>query len=279
MDTSRLCTLIHAGPAGTRRAPLVLLHDGGGTIFSYFLLKAPNCAVYGIHNPRTQPPQDWEGGLPQMALEYLTVLKKRFQNRPILLGGWSLGGLVALEISRIVADQPIESRLNIKGLVMIDSVFPHPTLPAHIKSVPFQVDWDEHVKSDVKATVQYAMEQTDRLIETWQLPTWIPNPNDSLMTNGAVHGTVKTLSPPPAILLRAREAAPPPPQATEGVEDVNDIDLCRSKRFLGWEEYEPKFIRNVLDINGHHHNIFDEKNIASLNAKLKIACRALDIST
>jgi hypothetical protein len=79
--------LIHAGPTGSRRAPLFLMHDGGGTIFHYFLLKPLNRAVYGIRNPRCQPGQEWEGGLHQMADEYLSLIKPIAQRRPILLGG------------------------------------------------------------------------------------------------------------------------------------------------------------------------------------------------
>lgn len=81
------CTLIHPGPPGTRRAPLFLLHDGGGTIFNYFLLKPLNRPVYGIANPRTAPGQDWEGGLHQMAAEYLPMIKEATQGRPVMLGG------------------------------------------------------------------------------------------------------------------------------------------------------------------------------------------------
>jgi hypothetical protein len=86
-SSSSSCTVIHTGPAGTQRAPLFLLHDGGGTIFHYFLLKPLNRAVYGIQNSRVQPGQEWEGGIPEMAAEYLDAIKKVVQRRPILVGG------------------------------------------------------------------------------------------------------------------------------------------------------------------------------------------------
>jgi hypothetical protein len=157
-------------------------------------------------------------------------------------------------MSRLVADHPL-SNPRILGLIMIDSVFPHPrtlSSPPIIRSVPFQVDFDEHVRPDVRAMVQYAMAQTDVLIEKWDLPSWT-----------AEDRQLKKLVPPPAIMLRAREAAPEPEQTDgEGVLLVNDIDVCRKRRFLGWEEYETKFIRNVLDVNGHHHSIFEVRNVS-----------------
>ena len=85
--SSDVCTLIHPGPPGTRRAPLFLLHDGGGTIFSYFLLKPLNRPIYGIANPKVEQGQNWDGGLHQMAAEYLKVIKEVAAGRPVLLGG------------------------------------------------------------------------------------------------------------------------------------------------------------------------------------------------
>lgn len=111
--------------------------------------------------------------------------------------------------------------------------------------------------------VQYAMAQTDVLIKKWEPPSW-----------AAEDGQLKKLVPPPAIMLRAREAAPEPEQIEEGegVMLVNDIDVCRKRRFLGWEEYEAKFIRNVLDVNGHHHSIFEVRNVSCVVPFCRWSC-------
>jgi len=170
-------------------------------------------------------------------------------------------------MARIAADNPLDNP-PIVGLVMIDSTFPRPlNLAPDVKSVPYEVAFDEHVKPEIKAMVQHCMTQTDGLIGAWQPPSWESSTavrGSNTASNRDPNGSVDTkLLPPPAILLRAREPVPERARLS-GVRNVTDIDLSRDRRFLGWEDYPSKFIRNVLDVNGHHHNIFDQKNVSIL---------------
>ncbi|EGS17514.1 uncharacterized protein CTHT_0068440 [Thermochaetoides thermophila DSM 1495] len=56
-------------------APLVLVHDGGGTTFCYHFLGYLGRPVYGIDNPHYDSGKAWEGGIPEMAREYLKPSK------------------------------------------------------------------------------------------------------------------------------------------------------------------------------------------------------------
>jgi hypothetical protein len=170
-------------------------------------------------------------------------------------------------MARIAADNPLDNP-PIVGLVMIDSTFPHPlNLAPDVKRVPYEVAFDEHVKPEIKAMVQHCMTQTDWLIGNWHPPSWESSSaaqGSNPAGNGDLNASVGTkLLPPPAILLRAREPVPEPTRQP-GVGNVTDIDLARDRRFLGWEDYPFKFLRNVLDVNGHHHNIFDQKNVSTI---------------
>jgi hypothetical protein len=170
-------------------------------------------------------------------------------------------------MARIAADNPLDNP-PIVGLVLIDSTFPRPlNLAPDVKSVPYQVAFDEHVKPEIRAMVQHCMTQTDWLIGNWHPPSWesgSPAQGSHPAGNGDLNASVGAkLLPPPAILLRAREPVPEPARQP-GVRNVTDIDLARDRRFLGWEDYPFKFLRNVLDVNGHHHNIFDQKNVSKI---------------
>jgi thioesterase domain-containing protein len=79
--------LIQAAPQNSRRAPLFLIHDGSGTIFSYYLLESLGRAVYGIANPRAYDEAGWGGGLKEMATEYLGMIRSIQPSGKILLGG------------------------------------------------------------------------------------------------------------------------------------------------------------------------------------------------
>lgn len=66
--------------------PLVLIHDGGGTTFSYFVLGSLARDVWAIHNPKFFDGLPWEGGMDEMAKKYLDLIAGELSG-PIMLGG------------------------------------------------------------------------------------------------------------------------------------------------------------------------------------------------
>ncbi|EMD58079.1 hypothetical protein COCSADRAFT_42121 [Bipolaris sorokiniana ND90Pr] len=77
--------LIQEGP--TTKTPLFLVHDGGGTVYPYFLLNELERNVWGISNPRFKSHQNWTGGLPEMAKEYVMFMKSVLHSGEVILGG------------------------------------------------------------------------------------------------------------------------------------------------------------------------------------------------
>ena len=81
---------IQDAPAPQDALPLVLIHDGGGTVFNYWTIGPLRRQVYGISDPAFESGTDWEGwkgGIPQMAKLYCTTIKKHLKKGSILLGG------------------------------------------------------------------------------------------------------------------------------------------------------------------------------------------------
>jgi hypothetical protein len=71
-----------------RLAPLVLVHDGGGTTFSYHCLDPTNRPLYGIENPHLHQGGFWDGGVPEMASAYVGLMEAAFpEGGDVLLGG------------------------------------------------------------------------------------------------------------------------------------------------------------------------------------------------
>jgi hypothetical protein len=67
--------------------PLFLIHDGGGTVFSYFLLGSLGRTVYGISNPSFETELTWANGIASMAEYYVKLIKATCPSGDILLGG------------------------------------------------------------------------------------------------------------------------------------------------------------------------------------------------
>lgn len=68
--------------------PLILIHDGGGTIFEYCMLGSLHRRTHAIANPYFDdggsPPA---GGLQQLAQEYVEAIEATIKEGPILVGG------------------------------------------------------------------------------------------------------------------------------------------------------------------------------------------------
>lgn len=75
----------------SQHPPLVLIHDGGGTVFGYFTLGSLNRDVYAIHNPKYDTDEIWEGGMDEMARTYIGLLERSDIKQPFVIGGMHSG--------------------------------------------------------------------------------------------------------------------------------------------------------------------------------------------
>ncbi|KAL2263285.1 hypothetical protein VTK26DRAFT_7475 [Humicola hyalothermophila] len=261
---------------GRPPAPLVLIHDGGGTIFSYHCLGDLARDVYGISNPHYQTGEKW-GSIPEMAREYVKFVRAAVpRGGPVILGGWSLGGLVSLEVARQLAnddnsgDQDQQPpRLTVLGIVMIDSVCPLGRTAPILPVVRHALVWGEHTRQDTKDRIMRCFAEASDLIGRWTLPEW-PAPADP----GPGPGPEKSRpSPPPVVLLRATDPVPVP--ADYRVDAAADAN--RRDRRLGWGRYREDLIVKVIDVPGHHFTVFiGEDRLAAMTEAIRQACRALE---
>lgn len=266
--------------------PLVLFHDGGGTTVSYYHLGSLNRTVYGIADPHFFTGRAWSG-LPRMARIYANLIQSAVKSTRVLLGGWSLGGFIALEVARILQS---EGLFHVVGVVMIDSPYPHGSAadsdtlaPALVPPRPF---FHPHCAPETKMLVSQSMKRARRLVDKWTVPDWSSPPPDTPEARG----------PPPVVLLRCKEYVPHDrPQDAD--TSLVSVDRWRHMRMLGWER-SGGLVRTVLDIPGHHFNIMWEENVRSmspitysliclldylqqlepLTTQLKVACKMLDLS-
>lgn len=103
--------------AGT---PFVLFHPVGGSVVSYLPLRwlwsGPVAAIQSTGLAGGSPDEDPD--LPAMVTRYAAELRRHQPAGPYLLGGWSMGGVLAHEVGRVLAADGEQVRV-----VMIDSEF------------------------------------------------------------------------------------------------------------------------------------------------------------
>jgi amino acid adenylation domain-containing protein len=99
-------------------APLFLIHPVGGYVHSYFDLCQEldhRGAIYGLHVDVSTPSH-----IPAMAEQYIKAIKNIQPSGSYLLGGWSMGGVIAYEM----AHQLDRLGEEVDLLFMIDSFHP-----------------------------------------------------------------------------------------------------------------------------------------------------------
>lgn len=225
--------------------PLVLFHDGGGTTISYYRLGPMNRAVYGIADPHFLTGRQW-ASLPQMARIYANLIQSTLKTDRVLLGGWSLGGFIALDVARVLQ---AETRFHVVGVVMIDSPNPHghDSTPDHgtRTTVPPRPFFNPRhcYSSATKMLVLRSMKRACKLVDEWTIPDW----------------RSKADGPPPVLLLRCNETVPVSNDRTEAMS----VDRWRHLPMLGWE-MTGGLVRAVLDIPGHHFSLMWDDHVNPL---------------
>ncbi|KAI3390776.1 hypothetical protein diail_8677, partial [Diaporthe ilicicola] len=211
-----------------------------------------------------------------MARHYVELMRKTVPKGRVLLGGWSLGGLLSLEMARVLVNDP---QFTVLGLVMMDSICPKAyatkTVPAKAAIVPYKHQFGPNTKEETIEGVERCFVEARKSVESWRMPRW--DESDEEGADRAENGTKGAQSPegqpaarissssikcPPAILLRARQAVPTEPG------QVSFVDVTRHSRSLGWEEYQKGFFEEIVDISGHHFSIFAWEHIDHVSERL-----------
>ncbi|KAI0036587.1 polyketide synthase [Vararia minispora EC-137] len=237
--------------SNTSRAPLFLIHDGSGLV-SYLKLVSPlGRALWGFSNPRFLDVQGW-GSLRQMAEMYAgRLLEVVGKVTPLVLGGWSFGGVVAFEAARRL----IAKDVHVLGVLLIDSPCPTNHVPLTATII------DEVTRLGGRKANDDLGQFVARQFEA----------NASML---GVYGQGQLKGPfPKVVLLRSRDGFRP-----AGVDDIPTWLADRSDPHVGVEEWE-RLVEDkikVIDIPGHHFTPFHPENVSSVSDAIVEGCSYLD---
>ena len=122
-SSPRAQSILLQGFPQTASQTLFLLPDGSGSATSYCTipqLSPSTLAIYGLNCPFMKNPSSFTIGISAITELYLAEIQRRQPHGPYLLGGWSAGGVLALETMRQLHAQGEE----VSRLVLIDSPCP-----------------------------------------------------------------------------------------------------------------------------------------------------------
>jgi thioesterase domain-containing protein/acyl carrier protein len=117
-------SLVPIQTGGSKR-PLFLVHPAGGHVFPYIHLAqflGPDQPCYGLQAKGLEDGQDPHTRIEDMAAWYIQALQTVQPTGPYLLGGWSMGGVVAFEMAQQLHAQGQRVAL----LALLDGRIPTP---------------------------------------------------------------------------------------------------------------------------------------------------------
>ncbi|KAF2023435.1 alpha/beta-hydrolase [Setomelanomma holmii] len=224
---------IQKRPLGSVTIPLFLFHDASGTISSYYALGLMGRDVYAIADPCMES-DNYESLLKKSRRHYAAI-KSLVPEGRILLGGWSLGGMIALQVAWYFASDP---KVDVDGVIMVDSPFPD---YSHMVDLAPDSPISEDGPSPSMDKLKKCILQSVNMLQNWQPPVW------------------RRGRQPYTVMLCASER-----MISEDHPALSVVDQFRDSSTLGWDERtDSVVIDKSYPIRGHHFNIFEPKNVSN----------------
>jgi amino acid adenylation domain-containing protein len=119
---NRRSSLVALKSSGSR-PPLFLIHPAGGHVFPYIHLVnclTPDQPCYGLQARGLEEGKEPHSRIEEMAAYYISAMRTVQAEGPYLLGGWSMGGVVAFEMAQQLYAQGQETAF----LALLDTRIP-----------------------------------------------------------------------------------------------------------------------------------------------------------
>ncbi|RAQ58613.1 nonribosomal peptide synthase [Aspergillus flavus] len=252
--------------------PLVMIHDGGGTTYAYHRMGPVNRPLYGIHFPGYASGTAWKGGIKSLGRHYADLIQKSLLSGPIILGGWSSGGLISLEVALCLKSGPFE----VKGVIMVDSVFPAPSLVDETFLAPSSSETNDTAMAADGTLAKMNMFQFNSMLKEYSPPSFEDLFQDlDASKAGLCHEQRSNVNPItedthhaerfPVHLLRASST-----KASIGELDENMKSFLDAT--LGWEHYRPRLVSEVDLIDAEHYSLFSANTVAETTRHIRDFC-------
>jgi aspartate racemase len=224
------------------------VHGLGGTVMRFHELArhmAPDQPFYCFQAQGMDGKQPCLDRIEDMASLYLEHLRATQPHGPYYLGGYSFGGLVALEMARrLLAGQE-----ELKLLALVDTYFPGPKEGPSLMGRFFGLSTEQKLAYLRKRATRYRRGIT-RWIDALSLPPAIKAVREACAV--AEQRYQPQVFPGRVVLFRASE------KALRGLDDAHG----------GWRKYAAGGME-VHEIDGDHGNILNEPQVRQLAVEIR----------
>lgn len=232
--------------ADNKAIPIFLFHDGSGQVGMYRRVGNLERNVYAFPSPRLSNPGLRHASLRNLATEYVSSLRLAVGNQPVILAGWSFGGVVAFEAAR----QLVHAGTFVQGLILIDAPLPvdHNPLPQKLIQCLFGRTQSETQSESSTSSSSGAM------FEQFRYHTQLLSEHHAIPFRDEVGHGIRT------VILHSENTLD-----TERLCGVTygwlNSEKVQEEVVQGWKVLVGEPV-GVLSIPGHHFEAFDQGNVS-----------------
>ncbi len=269
------------------RPPLFLVHPMGGNVLCYLdLVKhlPVDQPVHALQAAGAEPGATPLRSMGELAASYIAAIRRVCPDGPYIVGGWSFGGYVAVEMARQLGDEELARLILLDTTALSDG--PHPMVPETELITWFfgELLLETYGTRATQLTVEFDATDRDTLF-------------DSTLRYAIEAGVVPAGSSP-QLVRRLYEIFRANYEATLNHRHRpldRDITLLRSTGGLpaelvgphsllgsmyasptnGWEILTPRRLK-VVEVAGDHLSMMSEPHVADVAAKLSVELAAVE---
>ncbi len=239
--------------------PLVLVHPAGGSVFCYTeLARRLDRPVYGLVARGLSGQHEPASSVEELAEDYLRAIEPL--GTDLVLGGWSMGGLVAYEMARLLHERSTTA----VPLLLLDSSPPGThSEDQDLAEVPFLV-WLAH---DWAQVTGHTLDLTEADLAQLEPAQYLSALTERLHSAGVIGheidaATVSTLAKVARANVRAASAYRPDPGYPGSITVLAAADEpgSRSDPSHGWQAFTTNEVR-AIPIAGDHYTFLGSEDL------------------
>ena len=255
--------IVPVQPKGSR-IPIFCVHALGASVLFYHKLASylgPDQPFYALQSPLGSEGQAQQFSIEELASLYVRELRTFYPEGPYLLGGASLGGLIAFEMSQQLIAQGVEPGL----LVLFDAI-----VPGSGQRISSKDQLSCHWRNFREHGMSYLSQRGRSKVEYWRYRL-----NRGAQLLKCTFCKLANLSVPPDLRTFEAEEAHRRALARYNVRlysgritlvravDASDSVASHRDSSLGWRNVAGNGLE-IHDVPGGHNSIFEEPNVRIL---------------
>ena len=260
--------LLQSAPPGAEQKPAVfLIHAGSGISRPYYRLSSlVDRNIWAIHDDKLLKQEESWNSVPHVAQTYADLIRKTSKGKPVIISGWSFGGIAAYEITKLLQR---EGKIPVLGLVLVDPPPPdgytNPRVAELLQRLFVKIFGANTVRQTKLGNAMHEISASNAIRCADLMETYV---------------ATSTGKPPRTAYLYAVDPVSTDFLGEEGDEQAPyDAWLCeREDRRLalgGWFDLLGEDMK-VIDLPGNHYNILERDKVETTSLAYMQACEWIE---